>query len=132
MSDSTFNSCRDAVAYALSHRKGPQAARPSFGGGPKSYRSPWDGSAVRACMHAVGIMPDSPEERALYDWARGGGPKPTGIERKLRAKLDEHGLLKRHDHEQVNPLPRESLELVEWEDPDTGATIQTVTTRRER
>ncbi len=121
MSDATFNSCRDAVAYALSHRKGPQAARPSHGRGPGGYRDAWDGSAVRACMTRCGIRPDSLEERELYDWAIGKGPKPTGIERKLRRELDSHGLLKRTPQHQLTR--RSDLVNVTWTDPNTGAEV---------
>jgi hypothetical protein len=115
--DATFNSCRDAVAYALSHRKGPQAARPSMGKGPKGYRSAWDGCAVRACMVRAGIHPDSPEEMALELWAQGRGPKPSKAERRLRKELDAHGLLKRPTNELTS---RRDLAVVTWVDPETG------------
>ncbi len=124
----TFNSCRDAVAYALSHRRGPQAARPSHGRGPKGYRSPWDGCAVRACMTNAGIAPDSPEERALYDWATGGGPKPVKTERALRRELDFHGLLKRKTQDMTR---RRDIAIVTWVDPETGLVVETKAEARE-
>ena len=122
MSESNFDNWRDAVCYALSQRQGPQAARPSLGGGAKGFRSPWDASAVRACMRSIGIEPDSEEERKLYDGARGIRPAPRELVRRLEAKLDEHDLLKRE------PLARFNLELVTWTDPDTGAELSSVTT----
>ncbi len=117
MSDTTFDSCKDAVAYALNHRKGPQAARPSLGKGPKGYRSPWDGCAVRGCMTRAGIEPDSPEERALDLWARGGGPKPIKVERRLRKELDAFGMLKRPSNDLTS---RRDYAVVTWQDPETG------------
>lgn len=122
MSD-TFPSCRSAVAYALSHRRGPQAARPSHGGGPKGFRSAWDGSAVRACMVNVGIKPDTPEEAAMVEWALEGGAKPVELERKLRRELDAHQLLKRPEHEPFTR--RRDLVDIDWHDPETGAVIST-------
>ncbi|MGH1451341.1 MAG: hypothetical protein ACRBBM_18200 [Pseudomonadaceae bacterium] len=121
MSDATFNSCRDAVAYALSHRKGPQAARPSHGRGPGGYRDAWDGSAVRACMVNVGIKPDSPCEIAMRQWALEGGAKPVELERMLRCELDFHGLLKRTPQHQLTR--RSDLVNVTWTDPNTGAEV---------
>jgi len=128
MSD-TFPSCKQAVAYALSHRRGPQAARPSHGGGPKGFRSAWDGCAVRACMQRIGIKPDSPGEVAMRQWALEGGAKPVELERMLRRELDKHGLLKRPE-----PQPftrRRDLSVVEWTDPETGAVISTKGIARE-
>lgn len=119
----TFNGSRDAVAYALSHRRGPQAARPSLGRGPGGFRSAWDGSAVRACMVRCGVQPDSSAERELHAWACEGGPKPVVLERKLRRELDSFGLLKRHEPQAMTR--RCNLAVVTWTDPETGAEVTT-------
>ena len=125
----TFNSSRDAVAYALSHRRGPQAARPSHGRGPRGFRSAWDGSAVRACLVRCGIQPDSNAEKELHAWACEGGPKPIALERKLRRELDSHGLLKRHEPQAMTR--RRDLAVVTWIDPETGAEVSTKAAARE-
>lgn len=113
-----FSSCQEAVAYALSRRRGPQAARPSLGRTPSGYRSEWDANRVRACMTRAGIEQGSLEEREIDAWARAKGPKPIHLERALRKELDAHGLLKRADP--VLRVRREDLPEVMWTDPDTG------------
>ena len=124
----TFNSCKDAVAYAMAHARGPRAARPSYGQGPKGYRSAWDGCAVRACMVRAGIAKGSPEERAIEDWACKGGEKPVKLERALRRELDDAELLKRPTTELTR---RRDLAVVTWVDSDTGAEVETRSLARE-
>ncbi len=118
----TFNSTSDAVAFALSCRRGPQAARPSLGKTPKGYRSGWDASQVRACMQRVGIEIDSHEERELEAWVFSGGPKPIKLERALRVELDNHGLLKR----EVAVVDMPVMARVTFTDADTGAEVTTM------
>jgi len=122
--ESTFASAKQAVAYALSHRRGPQLRRASLGSSPQgTYRDPWDASLVRAAMVRAGIAPGSPEERELADWARGQGPKPPELERALRRELDAAGLLARPETEVTR---RSALVLVSWTDPDTGLPVEMV------
>ncbi len=111
----TFNSSRDAVAYALARSRGPQAARPSMGRTPGGYRSEWDGSAVRGCMVRAGVAKGSPEEREFELWVQKGGAKPA-LERALRVELDAHGLLRRPEP----AMSRADLVDVVWVDPETG------------
>lgn len=122
-STGTFKSSKQAVAYALSHRRGPQLKQSSIHREQKGgYRDPWDGCAVRACMRLAGIEPDSHEEREIEAWARGQGAKPIELERRLRVQLDRAGLLEREA-----PLAtRSSLVHVEWTCPDSGLPLRTV------
>ena len=116
--ESTFRSSKEAVAFALSHRRGPQLRRSTLGRSPQGgFRDPWDASLVRACLAKAGVAPDSPEERELDDWARGRGPKPTSIERAVRRALDDAGLLARPE---TTLTARSAATHVEWEDPETG------------
>lgn len=118
----SFASCKEAIAYALSHRRGPQLRRSALGRSPSgTYRDPWDASLVRACLSAAGVAPDSHEERELGAWARGTGPKPIAIERRVRRALDDAGLLSRAD-----TIERQTLVHVEWVDPDTGEPMRSI------
>lgn len=117
----TFDSVKEAVAYALSRRRGPQMARPSTGGPPRAWRSPWDASQVRACMAKAGVAAGSLEEGELEAWARGSGPKPVASERALRVEMDAAGLLRRPAEIERTPLVR-----ITWQDPDTGDEVSTL------
>lgn len=112
----TFRSVKEAVAYALSHRRGPQMARPSAGRVARgTWRSPWDAPEIRACMTRAGIPAGSETEREIESWARGRGPKPIAAERALRVEMDAAGLLER----ELDIVRRTSVRNT-WQDPDTG------------
>lgn len=116
-----FSDVKQAVAYALSIRRGPQYRRMNWGA-PRAHGDRDTGHAVIAAVRGdLGIEPDSPEWLALEAWALSGGPTPTCV-RKLRAILGQVGLLDDQPSEDVVTL---DLEDITWCDDD-GAEFHTV------
>lgn len=123
-----FSSVREAVAYAMSHRRGPQMSRVTLGASSRGgWRSHWDGSEVRACLVRAGVAPGSEEEMELESWSRGRGLKPTRIERAVARELAAAGLLARHQ----DIGSRSDLVHVTWTDRETGEPLQTLGHERE-
>src|SRR5688572_33402208 len=88
-----FKDVRQAVAYALSVRRGPQHRRPSWGG-QKAHGDRDAGHAVMAAVRgACGIEPDTPECAALEAWALAEGREPAWVRKDLRPILGQAGLL---------------------------------------
>lgn len=117
-----FADVRQAVAYALSVRRGPQHRRMNWGA-PRAHGDRDAGHAVIAAVRGdLGIEPDTPEWLALEMWALSGGPTPTWI-RKLRAILGQCGLL---DDQPAEEVVRLDLEDVVFCDDVTGEEVHTV------
>lgn len=110
-----FSDVRQAVAYALSVRRGPQHRRMAWG----TVRVHGDRDAGHAVMAAVrgdlGIEPDTPEWAAMEAWALADGPTPPWVRTKLRPILGQAGLL---DDQPETDTVKLELEDVTWVDDD--------------
>lgn len=117
-----FSDVKQAVAYALSIRRGPQYRRMNWGT-PRAHGDRDAGHAVIAAVRGdLGIEPDTPEWLALEAWALQGGPTPTCV-RKLRAILGQAGLLADQAESETVTL---DLEDVTFVDDLTGEEVHMV------
>lgn len=117
-----FRDVKQAVAYALSCQRGPQARRPNWGE-PRVHGDRDAGSMVLAAIRGdLGITPGGDRWRAMEDWAFCGGPRPAWVTKQLRPLLGQAGLL--NDQQEPDTV-KIYVEDVVFVDEETGEEMKT-------